>query len=986
MLDLNGDGITITPLSGIDSVKFDTDGDGLRSATAWVGADDGLLVWDRNGNGTIDSGAELFGDETVLADGQKAADGFAALAELDSNHDGSFDFRDAPYAGLRIWRDLNQDGISQAGELKTLADSGVSSIGLTATAPVGAHYTDAQLMRTGHFGRTGSNIPGQIGSFLLGQNAFYTEFSTVPLTDAARTLPDIAGSGKVRGLREAASLNPELIDKLHAVQNAPTRAAYGQAVSDLMLAWGNDSGYQSLIEAGRTQGYGLILSEPQDEQEKGWMDTAVKADPDARNAFRATLSTTDLAQFDAMRERMVGDLERLAAYEAFTGFTFLPWTKVRDDAFRPPDYNGAVGGRPVVVSEPLSQIIAERRSAAPAAEAGYIVVTIPTPPVGQPHITTLWNRLVDDAGYNLMPSLRLQPYLDAVELGITDKGVSFDFSAMDSMVASVMNTSHREGALLVMDIERVFGNSLDPLGWNGGEQVRSLLQQARTDVGYQQAFNDVGYALPVLGASNGEAGSDAYAGDEAANTFNAGDGDDLLDGAAGNDTLSGGLGNDRIYGGSGNDLLYGDDGNDTLDGGAGNDTLSGGAGNNTYLFGRGDGQDVIDGSFDASAKLDVLQFKPGVAASDIQLTRVDFNLVLSIAGTTDKLTVSRFFWNDNPLDPYNPVQQLRFADGTSWSIDDVEAKTIAGDDTAQTLTGYGGADLIDGLGGNDLILGQAGNDTIYGGGGNDTLRGGAGDDLLFGGAGDDSLDGGWGDDTLDGGAGNDRLDGYLGNNTYLFGRGDGQDVIDGSFDASAKLDVLQFKPGVAASDIQLTRVDFNLVLSIAGTTDKLTVSRFFWNDNPLDPYNPVQQLRFADGTSWSIDDVKANAKAKTIAGDDTNAGGSLEHVDLFAGITASQLEFAKNADDPAVTGAGDASDRLVAKNWHASTVDPIEEFSLSDGGHALASQVQGLVNAMAQFDAPNAMAGAMAGAGAGVDRAHAASAHRYADLAVPTVM
>ena len=133
-----------------------------------------------------------------------------------------------------------------------------------------------------------------------------------------------------------------------------------------MLAPGDDPGYQSLIEAGRTQGYGLILSEPQDAQEQSWMDTAVKADADTRAAFRATLSAPDLAQFDAMRERLVGDFERLAAYEAFTGFTFLPWTKVRDDAFRPPDYNGAVGGRPVAVSEPLSQIIAERRSAAPA--------------------------------------------------------------------------------------------------------------------------------------------------------------------------------------------------------------------------------------------------------------------------------------------------------------------------------------------------------------------------------------------------------------------------------------------------------------------------------------------------------------------------------------------------------------------------------------------------------------------------------------------
>lgn len=79
ILDLDGDGLEITPLS--NGILFDTNGDSIKTATAWAGADDGLLAWDRNGNGQIDSGAELFGDETLLANGQKAAHGFAALAE-----------------------------------------------------------------------------------------------------------------------------------------------------------------------------------------------------------------------------------------------------------------------------------------------------------------------------------------------------------------------------------------------------------------------------------------------------------------------------------------------------------------------------------------------------------------------------------------------------------------------------------------------------------------------------------------------------------------------------------------------------------------------------------------------------------------------------------------------------------------------------------------------------------------------------------------
>ena len=120
--------------------------DGIKTGTAWAAADDGMLVWDRNGNGSIDSGRELFGDETILANGQKAANGFAALAELDTGSlvngiivgagDGKFDAKDAQYANLRVWRDLNQDGISQAGELQTLAQRRVQGGFIRAFAPI----------------------------------------------------------------------------------------------------------------------------------------------------------------------------------------------------------------------------------------------------------------------------------------------------------------------------------------------------------------------------------------------------------------------------------------------------------------------------------------------------------------------------------------------------------------------------------------------------------------------------------------------------------------------------------------------------------------------------------------------------------------------------------------------------------------------------------------------------------------------------------
>ncbi|WP_333839787.1 hypothetical protein [Pelomicrobium sp.] len=83
ILDLDGDGLETVGLAS--NVYFDHDGDGVLTRTGWAGKDDALLVWDRNANGLIDTGVELFGDFTVLPNGTLAPNGFAALAALDAN-------------------------------------------------------------------------------------------------------------------------------------------------------------------------------------------------------------------------------------------------------------------------------------------------------------------------------------------------------------------------------------------------------------------------------------------------------------------------------------------------------------------------------------------------------------------------------------------------------------------------------------------------------------------------------------------------------------------------------------------------------------------------------------------------------------------------------------------------------------------------------------------------------------------------------------
>ncbi|MEJ8562355.1 hypothetical protein QTO30_14715 [Yoonia sp. GPGPB17] len=96
--------------------------------TGWVAPDDGLLALDIDGDGIINDGSELFGDQTGYDHG------FLALAAHDGNGDGTINADDAVFDDLLIWQDANSDGISQAGEMRGLAEVGIASISVNATA------------------------------------------------------------------------------------------------------------------------------------------------------------------------------------------------------------------------------------------------------------------------------------------------------------------------------------------------------------------------------------------------------------------------------------------------------------------------------------------------------------------------------------------------------------------------------------------------------------------------------------------------------------------------------------------------------------------------------------------------------------------------------------------------------------------------------------------------------------------------------------
>ena len=184
---------------------------------------------DRNGNGTIDSGRELFGDSTIKSNGQTALDGFDALADLDSNADGKITSADTQFNSLRVWRDLNQDGISQTAELATLASLDITGINVTSTEHSQVLANGNQIADLGTYTRTDGStgntgeVSGTLGDIDLAADFFRRQFTDHLDTSAVASLPDMQGSGALRDLREAASQSSALAATLGSLGPNTTR-------------------------------------------------------------------------------------------------------------------------------------------------------------------------------------------------------------------------------------------------------------------------------------------------------------------------------------------------------------------------------------------------------------------------------------------------------------------------------------------------------------------------------------------------------------------------------------------------------------------------------------------------------------------------------------------------------------------------------------------------------------------------------------------
>ena len=172
IIDLNKNGITSTKLN--NTIYFDHDNNNFKEASSWIDKGDAFLALDKNSNGLIDNGNELFGNHTISNTkyGEKEANnkdtsinGYEALKAYDLNGDNVIDSKDEIYDKLLLWKDSNQNAITDKGELIKLKDSGIVSIDL--------NYKNTSIYEKGNTIKQSSTVTFEDGSTTIANDVWF---------------------------------------------------------------------------------------------------------------------------------------------------------------------------------------------------------------------------------------------------------------------------------------------------------------------------------------------------------------------------------------------------------------------------------------------------------------------------------------------------------------------------------------------------------------------------------------------------------------------------------------------------------------------------------------------------------------------------------------------------------------------------------------------------------------------------------------------
>ena len=936
ILDLDGDGIETLALE-TRSIHFDHNGNRYAERSGWVGADDGLLVCDRDHNQTIDKGHELFGNQTRLANGSLAANGFEALKEFDSNEDGSVDEQDADWSRLQVWRDRNSNGNLDAGELLSLAAAGIASLDLAyENVNLDDGQGNQQRQLGGYRNREGERR-SLVDVWFQVDTARSLDLDPISIDPEIALLPNIAGQGNVPSLHQA-------------------------------------------MQRDQTGQLRLLVEQ--------WL----QASPAVRASLIRPLiyRWTGVYEHPASQARGLDDIRSLEALEALIASPYRNGQGIQVDSagivigltF---DKICGLVGNALEARELLGAILSPELLSLDPQQSGYHWD-------GMGVISALQRRYGDQPSDELL--LRLGRAMRSLPATGTEL-----MATIRQMALEATSPLGQKLWLLVMDDQVLEPDSLGWL--IGSDANELLKGGAGNDKMTGRLGHDVLLGQDQDDQLYGFGGDDVLDGGTGNDTVDGGDDQDTLIGGSGNDDLQGGAGNDTLIGGPGNDKLAGGYGLNVycFDVGDGQDSTSdwGGPSSNLIQFGSAvqPGQlrvrrreESLILELNPSDRLTITNFfsdnffqpRPGDS------TYIQFNdgsrwsrsdlMHMAVQGT-DAAEI---------INGTNLGERIAAGAGDDTIYGNGGNDQILGDSGNDSIFCYSGDDSLDGGSGNDTLIGGAGNNSYRfsrGGGadlivswenispeamnriicdadvgpsdlrvsreynglvlsiigtndsittrqafqgeyinsllnpfkkvvfsdgtlwtmeamalmamigndepefieglaGNDTIKGMGGDDILFGHSGNDLILGGTGDDAIGGMTGNDTIEAGSGNNTIYFSRGGGQDIIRTDWnDNLSHHNILEFGQYINPADVTVKRHGWGLDLEIkiTGSDDQIILEQFFRTDSYSVLDTPIQLVRFENGTSWNAQKLVNLALTGTAAAEELVGSPSHDRID-----------------------------------------------------------------------------------------------------------
>ena len=754
-IDLDGDGFEFV---GVDdsNVFLTVNGEGWRRRTAWVGADDGILVYDENRNGRVDSTDEV--SFTRFLEG--AQTDLEGLRAFDTNGDGVFSSADSKWSDFSVWRDSNGDGVVDAGEMQLLDELGLESIGLTSDGKFQVingqtvHGTGVATRKDGGTWsiadvtlqyRNVTEVTNADGSAAVADVATFSEGQKFAGTDGADLVFGTSGSDEfVMGAG-----NDVVTD------DGGNDAVQTEAGDDLVFT-GTDNDY---VDAGGGNdtvfaGAGNDLAVGGDGDDalmlEAGNDIAFGSDG---NDFISGGSGNDLLSGDAGSDRLFGE----GGWDQLIG-------QDGDDELWGMDGNDALDGG-------LGNDLLAGGEGADTMEGGggddtYEVDSaqdhvIEAASAGNDTVRASIDYSLSSAVENL--TLTGDAALDGI--GSDDANVLYGNTASNVLEGRAGDDMLDGGA----GADTLVGGSgndeyvVDNVDDRVVELVGEGMDEVQTRVSLTLATNVENLKLLGLAAINGK-------GNELDNVLVGNGASNILDGGAGADEMKGGDGNDRYIvdnfedrvveadaegfdrvttvgladytladgveelalgegalGGRGNAMsnridgnaldnrVDGLDGDDTIDGGLGADTLMGGVGSDQLLGGAGN--DWLDGGLGTDT------MTGGIGDDRYAVDETADKVVELVGEGRDFVEASVNYALQNN------VEDLTLRGSATEGRGNGQGNRIAGNELANHLDGLAGDDVLHGLEGEDVLLGNEGADILDGGNGADTLLGGQGDDV-----------------------------------------------------------------------------------------------------------------------------------------------------------------------------------------------------------------------------------------------------------------